>query len=146
MTAFPNRVVRVFGAYLLTVMIAGTAHSQNKNSEAFSIVTGTVCDSESRPVPNAAVSLESDDHAHKFTVQSESDGRYRFNAVPGGNYELRVIKPGYGMAKNGPFVLNRAESKSVILRLPAADAAASSKNNSVAIEFSDEIHFNVAGV
>src|ERR1700688_111434 len=99
MTSFAARVVRVLGAYVaLTVLSAVATYSQNKNSDASAIVTGTVCDSENHPVGNATVSLESDDSAHKFTVQSDSDGRYRFEAVPFGSYELRAIKSDYGAA------------------------------------------------
>jgi tetratricopeptide (TPR) repeat protein len=147
MTSIGSSVIRVFGVYVaLTTTSVATTHSQDTNSEESAIVTGTVCDSENRPVENATVALESDSHAHKFTFQSDSQGRYRFAAVPAGSYELRAIKSGYGVAKNGPFVLYRAESKSVELRLPAEEAAATGQDNPAPVNFSDEIHFNVAGV
>jgi tetratricopeptide (TPR) repeat protein len=147
MTSLAAKVVRVFGVYVaLTAMSVVTTHSQNKNKEKSAIVIGTVCDSANRPVENATVSLESDDHAHKFTVQSDSDGRYRFEAVPAGSYELRAIKSGYDVTKNGPFVLHKAGSKSVELRLLAQEGATTGTGDSAAVKFSDEIHFNVAGV
>jgi tetratricopeptide (TPR) repeat protein len=147
MTSIATRVVRAFGAYvLLTAMSGETIRCQNKNSETSAIVTGTVCDSENRPVENATVSLESDDHAYKFTFQTDSEGRYRFEAVPAGSYQLTAIKAGYGVAKEGPFTLHQAESKSEELRLPAEAAAATTKDDPAAVKFSDEIHFNVAGV
>ena len=142
-----TRVVRVFGACVaLTALSFATTHSQNKSSEESAVVTGTVCDSANHPVANTTVFLESDDHAHKFTVQSDSRGQYRFEAVPSGSYELRASKSGHGVAKNGPFVLHNAESKSVELRLAAEAGAATGKDGSGAVIFSDEIHFNVAGV
>src|SRR3984893_9121006 len=147
MIPIASRVIRMFGVYVaLTALSVVTTHSQNKNSEESAIVTGTVCDSEHRPVENARVSLESNDHAHKFTFQSDSRGRYRFATVPAGSYELRATKSGYGVAKNGPFILHRKESKSVELRLPVEDVAATAQDNSAAVKFSDEIRFNVAGV
>jgi tetratricopeptide (TPR) repeat protein len=147
MTSIAAKVVRVFGVYAaLTVLSAVATYSQNKNGEASAIVTGTVCDSANRPIENATVSLESDDHAHKFTVQSDSDGRYRFEAVPSGSYELRAIKSGYGVAKDGPSVIRNAENKSVELRLPAEATGANGTDKTAAVKFSDEIHFNVAGV
>jgi tetratricopeptide (TPR) repeat protein len=147
MTSMVARVVRVFGAFVaLTALSVATTHSQNKSSEKSAVVTGTICDSANRPVENATVLLESDDHAHKFTVQSNSRGRYRFEAVPSGSYELGVSKSGYGIAKNGPFVLHNAESKYVELRLAAEAGAATGKDDAGAVKFSDEIHFNVAGV
>jgi tetratricopeptide (TPR) repeat protein len=142
-----TRVVRLLGAFVaLTALSAATTDSQNKSTEKSAIVTGTVWDSANRRVEDATVSLESDDHAHKFTSQSDSAGRYRFEAVPAGSYQLRAIKSGYGAAKNGPFVLHNTESKSVELRLAAEAGAATGKDDSEAVKFSDEIHFNVAGV
>jgi tetratricopeptide (TPR) repeat protein len=147
MTSFADRVARVFAVYVaLTAMSVVATRSHNKKSQESAIVTGMICDSENRPVENATVSLQSDDHTHKFTLQSNSDGRYRFEAVPAGRYELLASKSGYGLAKSGPFVLGNAESKSVKLRLLAEAAKATGNDNSAAVNFSDEIHFNVAGV
>jgi tetratricopeptide (TPR) repeat protein len=147
MTSIVARVVRVFGAFVaLTALSVVTTHGQNKSDEKSAIVTGIVDDSENRPVVDATVSLESDDLARKFTFQSDSNGRFRFEAVPAGSYQLRASKSGYGVAKNGPFVLHKAARTSVELRLPAEVSAATGKDDSSAIKFSDEIHFNVAGV
>ena len=139
--------MRVVGIYVaLTVMGVRPAYSQVQNNEKPATITGRVCDSENRAIENATVSLESDDHTHTFTFQSDSQGRYRFAEVPSGSYELRANKSGYRIAKNGPFVLRSAESKSIELRLPAEAAGASREDNPAAVKFSDEIHFNVAGV
>jgi len=147
MTSFADRVARVFAVYVALIAMSVVAtHSQNQRSQESAIVTGMIRDSENRPVENAIVSLQSDDDTHKFTFQSNSDGRYRFEAVPAGRYELRVSKSGYGLAKSSPFVLGNAESKSVTLRLLAETAKATGNDNSAAVNFSDEIHFNVAGV
>jgi tetratricopeptide (TPR) repeat protein len=147
MISFTFRLALVFGANIaVTALGVVTTHSQNKSSEKSAMITGIVDDSENRPVGDATVSLESGDHGHKFTFQSDSDGRFRFEAVPAGSYELRASKSGYGVAKNGPFVLHKAESKTIELRLPAKETAATGDADSAAVKFSDEIHFNVAGV
>jgi tetratricopeptide (TPR) repeat protein len=147
MASIVTRVVRVFGAFVaVTALSAATTHSQNKSREKSAVVAGVVCDSANRAIENATVSLESNDHTHKFTSQSDSAGRYRFETVPAGSYELRAIKSGYAVATNGPFVLHKEESKSVELRLAAEAGAATSKDDSGGVKFSDEIHFNVAGV
>jgi tetratricopeptide (TPR) repeat protein len=141
------RVVRIFGAFVaLTALSVATTLCQDTSVEKSAVVTGTICDSENRAIANATVFLESDDHARKFTVQSDSRGLYRFEAVPAGSYELRANKPGYGIAKNGPFVLHAAESKSTELRLPPEAAGARREDDSGVVKFSDEIHFSVAGV
>jgi tetratricopeptide (TPR) repeat protein len=146
MTSLVSRVVRVFGVCVALTASVVTTHSQTKSSDKSAKVTGIVDDSENRAVEDATVSLESDDHRHKYTSQSDSAGRYRFEAVPAGSYELRANKLDYGVAKNGPFVLHKAESKSVELHLVAEAAGASRKDDMAAVKFSDEIHFNVAGV
>jgi tetratricopeptide (TPR) repeat protein len=147
MTSVAARAVRVFGVFAaLTMSSVVATHSQNKSNEKFAIVSGPVCDSANRPVENATVSLESDDRAHKFTVLSDLQGRYRFESVPAGSYELHASKSGYGVAKDVPVVLQKAESKSIQLRLTAEDAGASGTDKAAAVKFSDEIHFNVAGV
>jgi tetratricopeptide (TPR) repeat protein len=141
------RIVRAFAVCaVLTALSVASIYSQDKSNQESATVSGTVCDFEQRPVENATVFLESNDRAHKFTVQSDSQGRYRFEAVPAGSYELRAIKSGYGVAKDGPFVLQKAENKSIQLRFPAEDVGASGPDKAAAVNFSDEIHFNVAGV
>jgi tetratricopeptide (TPR) repeat protein len=147
MTSISARVARVFVVYVaLAALSVVTTHSQHKSNENSAIITGTVCNSENRPIGNATVSLESDDHAHKFTVQSDSEGRYRFEAVSAGSYQLRAIKSGYGAAESDPFVIRNAENKSVELRLPVEETGANGTDKTAAVKFSDEIHFNVAGV
>jgi tetratricopeptide (TPR) repeat protein len=147
MASIAARIVRVFAACaVLTASSVASIYSQGNGNQEFATITGTVCDFENRPVENATVFLERDDHAYKFTVQSDSQGRYRFESVPAGRYELRVIKSGYGSPKDGPVVLEKAENKSIQLRLPAEDVRASGTHEAPAVNFSDEIHFNVAGV
>ena len=142
-----TRVVQVFAVYIAFITLYITAaHPQKKSTEKIAIVAGTICNSENRPVENAAVTLESDDHLQKFTVHSGSDGRYRFENVPAGNYRLRAVKSGYGDAQEGPFSLRQEEQKTVVLRLPREESVPATKNNPAEPQFSDEIHFNVAGV
>ncbi|HEX3544327.1 MAG TPA: tetratricopeptide repeat protein [Candidatus Acidoferrum sp.] len=147
MPSIAARIVRAFAVCAaLTALSVAAIYSQDKSNQESATVTGIVCDFGNRPVENVTVFLESDDHAHKFTVQSDSHGRYRFEAVPAGSYELHSSKSGYGAAKDGPFVLQKAESKYIELRLPAEDVRASGTGKAAAVNFSEEIHFNVAGV
>jgi tetratricopeptide (TPR) repeat protein len=147
MTSIPTRVVQVFAVCITLITLCFTAaHSQNKSTEKIAIVAGTIYNSDNRPIENAAVTLESDDHLRKFTVHSGSDGRYRFENVPAGNYRLRAFKSGYRDTQEGPFSLRQEEQKTVALRLPREESAPATKDNPAEPQFSDEIHFNVAGV
>jgi tetratricopeptide (TPR) repeat protein len=147
MTSILTRAVQVFAVYIALITLCITAaHGQNKSVEKIAIVTGTICNSENRPIENAVVTLESNDPVRKFTVHSGLDGRYRFENVPAGNYRLGAVKSGYRDTQEGPFVLRQEEQKTVALRLPREESAPVAKNNPAEPEFSDEIHFNVAGV
>jgi tetratricopeptide (TPR) repeat protein len=147
MTSISTRVVQVFAVCIALITLCITAaHPQNKSTEKIAIVAGTICNADNRPIENAAVTLESDDHLRKFTVHSGSDGRYRFENIPAGNYRLRALRSGYGDAQEGPFSLRQEEQKTFALRLPREESAPATKNNPAEPQFSDEVHFNVAGV
>jgi tetratricopeptide (TPR) repeat protein len=137
----------VFAVFIAPITLCITAaHGQNNSSDKIGTVAGTVRGFENRPIENATVTLESDDHLRKFTVHSGSDGRYRFESVPAGNYRLLAVKYGYGDTQEAPFYLRQQEQKIVALRLPREESAPATKNNPAEPQFSDDIHFSVAGV
>jgi len=92
------------------------------------------------------VSLESADHGHTLASTTDSQGRFRFEAVSVGTYTLRTKLEGYQEGREGPFVLHEQEAKSIVLLLTKAQATGTAKDASSAIEFSDEPTFTVAGV
>jgi tetratricopeptide (TPR) repeat protein len=130
----------------LVAFTAAKANSQENNANASAIISGTVCDAENRPVEYALVSLESADHARKFTFRSDSQGRYRFEHVASGTYALLVSHTGYPETKTAPFVIHEAESKTVTLRLSTDHSSAQPGDALSATPFSEETQFNVAGV
>jgi tetratricopeptide (TPR) repeat protein len=116
-----------------------------KNAENAATVQGTVCDSQGLPVAAAAVSLEGTDPAHSSISTTDTQGRFRFTAIPAGTYSLHAKLSGYQDRIEGPFTLDQKESKSITLLLtespppkPPGDASK--------IEFSDEPQFTVSGV
>jgi len=110
------------------------------------VVQGTVSDSESSPLKDVDITLESADHAYKFVTRSDAQGRYLFNDVPPGTYTLRCSKPGYLEGADGPFAVSVAESKIVDGHLSKADSPASAKDARDAGQFSDEPQFQIAGI
>ncbi len=147
MNTLSTKSPRLLSLCLALIAVSSQAsRSQGKASEALAVVDGIVCDSENRPLGDAAVSLESDNHAHKFDSRSNSQGHYRFEAVPQGTYTLRASKLGYREKSDGPFSLQQQEVKSVTLHLLPEESPASAKDALSAVEFSDEPHFNVSGV
>jgi tetratricopeptide (TPR) repeat protein len=131
-------------ALLATIAPAGLG--QNKSNDSLAVVEGKVCDGQNRPLEGVAVSLDSDDHSYSIVVRSDAQGHFHFEAVTPGAYTLRASKPGYVDLREGPFVVQQKETKSLALHLTAQDASASTKDALSAVEFSDEPHFNVSGV
>jgi len=145
MKKIPTRSLRLVYLVLLA-MVAPATWCQNNERTAFAIMGGIVSDAQNRPLADAAVSLESDDHARKFTTRSDPLGHYRFEAVPAGSYTLRASKAGFLDRNEGPFAVRQGELKSMVLYLTVESAAAPAKDALSAAEFTDEPQFNVAGV
>jgi tetratricopeptide (TPR) repeat protein len=127
-------------------MSAPWLQGQTRGKESFPVVEGRVYDSRDRPIIGAVVSLESADPGHTLASTTDSEGRFRFEAVSVGTYTLHTKLEGYQEGKEGPFVLHEQETKSLVLLLTKAQETGTAKDISSAIEFSDEPAFTVAGV
>src|SRR6266480_1941726 len=133
------------GIFLLALLAPG-ARSQVHGAGRSAVVQGTVSDSELSPLKDADVSLESADHAHKFVTRSDAHGRYLFARVPPGSYTLHGSKTGYLEGDHRPFVLSADESKIVDVRLSKAGSASAATQAFSVGQFSDEPHFQIAGI
>ena len=127
----------------LPALLARPTRCQVRGTGQTAVVQGTICDSESFPLKDADVSLESADHALKFLTRSDAQGRYLFQGVPPGSYTLRSRKTGYAEGNQGPFVLSADQPRIVEVRLSKAGAASSARQVG---QFSDEPHFQIAGI
>ena len=123
-------------------MLAPWLQGQTGGKESLPVVEGRIHDSRDRPIVGAVVSLESADPGHTLASTTDSQGRFRFEAVSVGTYTVHTKLEGYQEGKEGPFVLHQREAKSIILLLTKAQG----KDESSAIEFSDKPTFTVAGV
>lgn len=127
-------------------MSAPWLQGQTGTKQSLPVVEGRVQDSRDRPIVGAAVSLERADPGHTLASTTDSEGRFRFEAVSVGTYTLHTKLEGYQEGKEGPFVLHEQEAKSIILLLTKAQTTGTAKDASSAFEFSDEPAFTVAGV
>ncbi len=130
----------------LLALLARPIHCQIRGTGESAVVQGTVCDSQSVPLKDANVALESVDHAHKFVTHSGAQGHYRFMNVPFGDYILQSSKTGYLESKNGPFAVRVPEPKIVDVHLSKEDSAKGAKDAFPQGQFSDEPQFQVAGI
>ncbi|MGB2899793.1 MAG: tetratricopeptide repeat protein [Candidatus Acidiferrum sp.] len=142
-----TRSIRIvsFLCALLT-MLAPRLLGQTGDKQSLPVIEGRVHDSRGRPIVGAVVSLESADPGHTLASATDSQGRFRFEAVSVGTYTVHTRLEGYLEGKEGPFVLHQREAKSVILLLTKAQATGTAKDESSAFEFSDKPTFTVAGV
>jgi len=129
--------------YLLGAAAEGQA--QNPAVTGSAVIQGTICDSQSLPLPGASVSLQTSDHAHKFAAQADAQGHYRFQSVPPGQYTLNASLPAYSDNIIGPIVVGDGETKTLDLHLTKTQSASAATAKS-GIQFSDTPQFQIAGV
>ena len=70
-------------------------------------ITGTVTDPTGAAIPNAQVSIQSQEHGITRTTVTNGDGNYLISAVSPGSYQLSIAAPGF----------NTYEAKGIILRV-----------------------------
>ncbi|HKM48648.1 MAG TPA: tetratricopeptide repeat protein [Terriglobales bacterium] len=138
------------GIYIAAcVLAAAFAQSQDAVRNAtLGTVQGYVRDSGGRPVANATVFLQPATGAATPSAQTQithtdSEGTYRFAALPKGTYTLRAEMSGYDRAIVGPVSLAPKETKKIDLALVSAKASAAATQGP---EYFDEPQFTVAGV
>ncbi len=84
-------------------------------------VTGTVTDPNNAVVPNAAVTIENAVTGFKRTVNTESDGSFKFIGVPQNTYSLTVTAGGFTATKQ---TLNVRTSVPITLTIALSVGAA----------------------
>jgi tetratricopeptide (TPR) repeat protein len=143
MSTFRSKHVRNAAMlFAITAALSAALHGQNSGKQEPATIQGTVCNAQNQPVPDATVSLEAQNQGHKLVSHTDSQGHYRFDAVPAGTYTLQAKVADYPEIREGPIAVRANETKSIVLHLnnaPRKDASAS-------IEFSDEPKFTVAGI
>ncbi len=98
-----------------------------------STLQGSVRDSQGRSVNAAKVQLKID--SQTLSVETDSEGRYRFLALPAGTYLLHADAAGVE-SEVGPFVLGRQETRKIDIMLGSTEKP----------QFFDPPSFIVAGV
>jgi tetratricopeptide (TPR) repeat protein len=110
------------------------------------VIEGKVQDFDTHAVVGVVVSLQEEGFEQARTYKTDAQGRFRFDAVAAGSYTLHVKLQGYPECVQGPIILGEHETKSTVLSLAKEPNAASRKDDSSALAFSDEPAFTVAGV
>ena len=72
----------------------------------FGTVRGIVHDPQHRPVTNAQVTLQARKSAYTQTVQTDGEGQFHFDAVPLGEYSVKVEQTGFETGEQNITVLS----------------------------------------
>src|ERR1700684_139641 len=72
----------------------------------FGTVRGIVHDPQHRPVTNAQVTLQARKSAYTQTVQTDGEGQFHFDAVPRGEYSVKVEQAGFETGEQNITVLS----------------------------------------
>src|SRR5271166_1738697 len=87
---------------ILVALTAGMATAQIGDAE----IAGVVKDPSGAPVMGAAVTLTNQDSGFTRVVTADSEGRYRFSAIPPGRYALKTEATGFKTESITDLVLN----------------------------------------
>ena len=113
-------VIPVLGMCLLALCSSVAAFAQ----VGYARIRGTVMDPQQRVVPNATVTLKSEQNGFVSSVTSTSQGDYTFPQVEPGRYDLSVNTPGFEGFLHTGIVLNANQNLTlpVILKVGSASA------------------------
>jgi tetratricopeptide (TPR) repeat protein len=118
--------------------------AQNAPVQNSGSISGVVCDANGHPLASSEVILKNAEPRTVAASKSDASGRFQFDGLREGTYTLQVNRDDYHEGREGPFVIHGGETKTVMVHLTAAPATA--KDASMAIPFSDEPQFTVAGM
>jgi Carboxypeptidase regulatory-like domain len=92
---FPSACL-VHSLALLVLFAAGSAMAQNRSQVV--PVTGTVLDPSRASTSDATVTLKQGSNKVLSSVTTDALGRFRFDAVPDGNYSIEVQHEGFALS------------------------------------------------
>jgi TonB family protein len=87
-----SRLVIVAAAFCAAVVIAGSGAAAQVVGTAFS---GSFVDALNNAIPNVTMSLRNTQTGEQYTVRSDADGRFAFDALPDGDYQGEVNALGF---------------------------------------------------
>jgi TonB family protein len=85
--------------------------------EAGGALSGTIYDASSAAVPNATIVMTNEKARTKDMTVSGADGNFQFKTLPPGEYEMRVLKPGFALYVQPGIELRLGQDKTVAVNL-----------------------------
>ena len=148
MSARSARLFRLISSFVIALVLATPpAIAQTENKPGPAGLEGTVRDTQHHSLAGATVSLQSTAGGQPLVAQTDSKGRYRFNAIRSGTYDLRATMPGYRETNKPGQILSENRNAAVDLVLEKDAAGQTEKSaEQLSLEYSDQPQFTVAGV
>ena len=87
-----RRLAIATSALIVTMTVAGSGAAAQAVGAAFS---GSFVDALNNAIPNVTMTLKNSRTGEQFTVQSNSDGQFTFDALPDGDYRGEVNAAGF---------------------------------------------------
>jgi len=87
----------------LSLLVCGTAHAQLQNT---GVVLGNVTDNAGALVPNATVTLTSNDRGQAISKTTNVHGEYLFPSVAVGTYTITITAPTFGQLTGKDIVVD----------------------------------------
>ena len=84
---------------------------------------GQVTDSLGGALPNATV-IAANEKGVKFTALTDSEGKYRFSALPAGRYTIRINSAGFSPYENAGVEIKNGETQSLEIVMTVANTVA----------------------
>jgi hypothetical protein len=98
--------IKLMGRRILVSLAGGLVFAAGVFATVFGTVRGIVHDPQHRPIPGVEVVLKAEDSEYTQNTKTNADGEFHFDAVPLGEYTVRVEKAGFAAQEQKLAVLS----------------------------------------
>jgi hypothetical protein len=105
-------------AILGMLVIASVAFAAAAQKVPIGTLEGTVLDGESKPVPDASVTIQTSDGLHPHATRTDANGHFQFARWMTGQYDLRAYSNGVFSEWDKRIMIRSKKTTKVTLRLP----------------------------
>jgi hypothetical protein len=115
-----DRIGRIFSTAVLGILVSAGMRVQGQVTTA--TVTGTIVDTTGATIPGATVLLKNADNGITRTETSGADGRFHFEFVVVGRYDLTIEQHGFKSETMKGLQLNTSQSLDIPVQMTVAAA------------------------
>ena len=101
----------------ITLLLAPVAFSQSRETGA---IRGIVADEENTPLPGVRVTLSGGNLMGVRSFITDTNGEFRFPALPPGEYQVRAELPGFGTVLREKIRLNTTSTLDIDIQIKAS--------------------------